>query len=732
VPTIAAALGFTFAGRQAEHEQLCAYLADKRLVLVLDNFEHLLDGAPLLPTLLAAAPGLSILATSRQRLGVSGEQLYLVDGLAVPPATAVGAIDSYAAVRLFLQAARRTNPDFAPDEPERTALVQICRAVAGMPLGIELAAAWVRVLSCAEIAAEIGTHQDLPSAPLRDTPTRHHSLRAVFEHSWAMLPAPERVAFTRLAVFRGGFSRAAAEALLAHPAPCAAGNLCDRPLAPLALLAALLDSSLIRSDTQGRFEILETLRQYGLERLVSDSAQEQATRDRHSRFFADMLAAEVPLLRSQGQRGALERIGIEIENVRTAWLWMVAQGHADELACASAALGTFYEIRGWFHEGLTTFGQAAERLPDGAARGLLLTWQGRFAYNTGDYERAGALLQRAQELLTAHQDKMGLTILLSCRGLLHRAIGNLDAAEAAFAACAALCEELGYTWGIARTRNGQGILRLDRGDYQEAGACFTDSLAAAHAAGDEQCAALALSNLGVVALAQGRYQEAEAHFSASMEAASVLGDKRHMALAANNLGITASRLGRYAEAKRHHQESVRLKREIGERGGLPIALNNLGHLARVLGDLDESARYLHEGLAVAAVVGDKGTTVRMLSNLGLTVLAQGNDVAAARYFFDALSSAVAAQQAPLALSTLVESCTLLTQRGQLALARDVLAFARQHPACEAPIREQATAMIGPIDNSLGEAERTASDKRAAKLRLHEAVTCVSVALTPRE
>jgi predicted ATPase/DNA-binding SARP family transcriptional activator len=322
VPAIAEAVGLTFSSRPDSKVQLLNYLQEKELLLLLDNFEHLLAGAELLGDILRHAPGVSILATSRERLNVQAEWVVEVAGLQVPREDRAEGITDYSAVALFLQSARRVQAGFALSEVEQRSVVQICRLVEGMPLGIELTAAWVRALSGAEIAHQIECGLGFLTTSLRDVAERHRSLHAVFEHSWSLLSAEERCVFGRLSVFRGGFGREAAEQV--------AG-------ATLSLLAALVDKSLLRRIPTGRYDMHELLRQYAAEQLQAAGETEQ-TRDRHLAFFLALAETAEPEVHGAQQEQWFDRLEADHDNLRAALEWGRAEvaNHARLLQLAGA------------------------------------------------------------------------------------------------------------------------------------------------------------------------------------------------------------------------------------------------------------------------------------------------------------------------------------------------------------------------------------------------------------
>ncbi|MGH8631367.1 MAG: ATP-binding protein, partial [Burkholderiales bacterium] len=278
VPAIADAIGFAFYGAEDPKAQLLNYLSGKAPLLVLDNLEHLLEGVALLAEILERGPAVKLLATSRERLNLHGEWVLDIQGLPFPDEAGSAEVEGYSAVALFVQTARRAHVDFVLAAEERPAVARICRLVEGMPLGIELAAAWVRTLSCREIAQEIERNladprqgMDFLAASMRDVPERHRSIRAAFDHSWNLLSAEEQQVMRQLSVFRGGFRREAAEQV--------AG-------ATLPLLSALVDKSLLRRTEAGRFDLHELVRQYAAAQLQADPQDEFVTCERFSHYYA--------------------------------------------------------------------------------------------------------------------------------------------------------------------------------------------------------------------------------------------------------------------------------------------------------------------------------------------------------------------------------------------------------------------------------------------------------------
>jgi len=344
--------------------QLLNYLRERNLLLVLDAFEDLLEATRLVTEMLRAASGLKVLVTSRERLNVREEWLYPLQGMGVPEEEAtiqargggdateqaIAVLEGYSAVELFVQCARQVQPGLSLASAGPASVARICQLVGGMPLAIELAAPWMRVMGCEEIAEQIEGGLDLLTTALRDVPERHRSMRAVFDHSWQLLSYEERSVLRKLSVFRGGFHRRAAEAV--------AG-------ASLLTLSGLVDRSWVRRTPTGRHEIHELVRQYCVEMLDADPSEEEQgdeVRGRHSRYFGAFLQEREGRLHVAGQVEALAEILAEMDNVWAAWRWAVRRGDIGTIGRSVESFVIAGQMRGWYHEALQALEGAAVTL----------------------------------------------------------------------------------------------------------------------------------------------------------------------------------------------------------------------------------------------------------------------------------------------------------------------------------------------------------------------------------
>ncbi len=348
IQTIAEAVKFPLATYEDPQHQLLRYLRNKQLLLVMDNFEHLLDGADIISEILQSAPAVKILATTRERLNLQSEIVIVVGGMDYPGQLELEDPLNYDAVSLFLQSAHKVRPGYDPSSAELTIIVKICQIVEGMPLAIELAAAWLNILKMDEIEEELKAGLDILTSEVRDAPERHRSIHAVFDHSWSLLDQTEREIFMHLSVFRGGFSREAAQQV--------AG-------ASLQQLAGLVNKSFLSYDPDtGRLGAHELLRQYTEEQLEKIPDACASAQESHAAYYAEFMAQRWESLKCDRQMQALAEIEADIENVRAAWRYYLDQRNASQLLMFIHSFREVHWIRGWNHAGMDLFAEAVSAL----------------------------------------------------------------------------------------------------------------------------------------------------------------------------------------------------------------------------------------------------------------------------------------------------------------------------------------------------------------------------------
>ncbi|MCW5852329.1 MAG: tetratricopeptide repeat protein [Anaerolineae bacterium] len=697
--TIARTLGVKEQASQPLLDSLKDWLRDKQTLLLLDNFEQVIAAAPVIADLLAACPGLKALVTSREVLRISGEHEYFVPPLALPPPTKDGIgnrdyglpttdsrlpitddalrITEYEAVTLFIQRARAVKPDFAVIEQNARAVVEICHRLDGLPLAIELAAARVKLFPPEALLARLDSRLGLLTGGPRDLPSRQQTLRGAIDWSYDLLTETEKKLFRRLAVFPGRRSLEAVTAVCADgdegrmaedegpktkdqqvpssllgPSSLVIGPSVDLPSSVLRLppamggppsilhgLASLVDKSLLRQvagpDGEPRFAMLETIREYALERL-RESGEEEAVRRALADYYL-RLVEEAQRHFFGPQLGMwLERVEGELNNIRAVLEWSQSappltwgcgettppsprqrgEPEAGEATAQRVAAGLeiagllwrFWTLRGHFGEGrawldgLLTKGAA---LP-ASARHYALHTSGNLASDQGEYRRAQELYE---ECLTLSQE-LGNQLLVAH---MHNNLGNIALIQGDFARARPLFERalagyqaLGQTWGAGMVLSNLGDLARLRGDVQRAGALLEESLRLAQQTQDEQRCAETLYNFGLLAHDQADFYTAQRRLEEALALYRGGGNKLGAALTLDALGTVARRQADFAAAVELHQQALALLRELGDRRGLAYALHGLGRVAQAQGDEGQAAAVYAESLALLFRLGDKG------------------------------------------------------------------------------------------------------------------------------
>lgn len=439
VPTIAESINFAFYNADDPKTQLLNYLREKEMLLVMDNFEHLMDGANIVADILRAAPQVQILVSSRERLRLQGETILDLYGMRFPEYETPRELENYAAVKLFLQSARRAAPDFTLNEQTAPLVARIVRLVEGLPLGIELAAAWLEALSAQEIVQEMQRSFDFLETDLRDVPDRHRSIRSVFEYSWKLLTEAEKTAFGKLSVFRGGFTREAAQTV-----------------AEVALrdLTTLVNKSLLRRSPEGRYDVHELLRQYAAEHLRASPTEAEATHTRHSAYFMRLLAQCEKELYTSSQKRILEALETDFDNIRSAWQWASDHALEDLLYEGIGTLSALYETLSMFKEGVETFGKAADLLlKRGAAEDDLTVWrlrvyQGALAGRMGDYALNYQLAQQALNVFQHWDMRPEISYALNNLAYVDMMRGRYDSALEYGEQAMTMAVEVGDQWRV--------------------------------------------------------------------------------------------------------------------------------------------------------------------------------------------------------------------------------------------------------------------------------------------
>lgn len=527
LPTIMQALGLREMADRVPMETLAMALAGARLLLVLDNLEQVVASAPALVTALAAAPDVTILATSRTRLGIAGECIYPVDPLHVPSpsdAAHVAALEQVEAVRLYVERAQAVAPTFALTSRNARAVAAICARLDGLPLAIELAAAWSRHLTAEALLRRLDRSLTLLTRGARDAPQRQQTLRETIAWSYELLDEPVRALFRRVSVFAGGCTVDAVRAV------CAGVGTALPEDDVLAGLAALADQSLLLvgegADGDPRFWMLETVREYGGERLEA-GGEMPALRRAHARYYLTLAEEAAPELTGPRQIMWLARLEREHDNLRAALRWALEGGDAEYGVRLAGALWRFWWFCSHQSEGRRWLDVALARSVTAppALRARALQGAGQLAINQGDYERATALSAESLALFRAVDDRPGVALVLSNLGEVARELGDYERGADLLGQSLALYEQLGYEQGIAETLHALGQLSLWQGDYARAANQFEEGLSLARGAGNKMTLASFQRDLGLLAYFQGDTERARGAIAESLHLFRDLGDK---------------------------------------------------------------------------------------------------------------------------------------------------------------------------------------------------------------
>jgi predicted ATPase/transcriptional regulator with XRE-family HTH domain len=623
IHAIASALSLTFSGPGDPSLQLFNALRRRKILLVLDNMEHLLEADGLVTEILQRSPGVKILVTSRERLNLHGECLFEIHGLPVPPPDRYEDLEAYSSVALFLQAARRAWPKFGLDENNRESVSRICRSLDGMPLGIEMAAVWVRVLSCREIADEIERNLDFLIAPGRNLPERHRSLRAVFDHSWKLLSQQEQDFLRKISVFSGDFSREAAEQV--------AG-------AGLALLSTLVDKSLVERVGEGRYQLHELIRQYAMTHLQMDQQLETETRQLHSHYYLGRLYAAGPLIKSKWQNDAVKGLATDLENLRLAWDWAVQQVNHAELRQAGHPFMLYHELRNTFHEAQDLFKQAVDMtrpLLDGGGSevssyeillGDMLSPLGWFTFRLGQVDQALELIREANRLLRKHQQDASLALNLWHFATVCWFAGQFDEATQFVLEGLEIERGLGNAWGVANLTVNLGALAHERGDYDRAYRLLTEGLALSKACGDPRLISFAIIYLDRNPQIRGSYDEMKSLLVEVLELAVQSGNRYGKGVVLERLALAEQAGGDIACARQLMQESIQLFTEIEDLWSLSRGLAILGNIARSNGDWQEAEQVFGKAFGTAMSAHLYPNALDALAGLAAVKVGQGDEL----------------------------------------------------------------------------------------------------------
>ena len=610
--TTAMAIGLRDEPHRPVLDMLCDYLREKKMLILLDNCEHLVEAcAQMADSILRACPQIHILATSRETLGITGESLYLVPSMTLPDRQDLPAIEllsQYEAVSLFVDRATAAVPIFALTNENASSIVQICQQLDGIPLAIELAAGKIRALSPQQIAQRLDDRFHLLTGGSRTALPRHQTLQAAIDWSYNLLSTSEQILFRRLAVFVGGWTLEAAEIVCSDPDANAKAVLKTEDVLPS--LIQLVNKSLITAeerDNEARYHMLETIHQYARTKLIKlDDSNELQTR--HLHFFARLAEEAEPRLLGRDQLVWLNRLEDELDNIRAALDWSLKGDHTSAGLRLAGALWRFWDVGNRWSEGrerLAALLSHAETTTRTRERAKALYAAGFLAQIQHDHASASPLYAEGLAISKELQDK-GATgyFLLGLARMWKRYRRDLADAK--------LLDEsleiftgLGDSWGIALSLAGQATAALAQDDLASAHACLAKSVQIYRELGDKISLSFTLNELADLIMLQGNYDQAVLLYEESLALFQAMEHRRGISYSLNALGEVARCRGDYDRAKERYEESLGIGQAIGDKGRIAAAFHNLAYVSQHQGNYRQALLLFHKSLVLAQAPEDR-------------------------------------------------------------------------------------------------------------------------------
>ncbi len=739
VTKIAESVRFSFFNARNPKTLLFDFLSNKAMLLVLDNFEHLVEHAVLISELLQRAPGIKVLTTSRERLHLQEEWVMELNGLPIPESASMDALQDHTSIQLFINQAKRGNVNFTLNEAGLPVLLDICRMVDGLPLGIELAAGWSRMLPISEIAKEIEKNLDFLASNVQNLPKRHRSLRAVFDYSWQLLSQDEQSAFQKLCLLPASFDHQAAS------------YIAD---ASLPTLMSLLDKSLLRQSDQAHYKVPNLLRQFGEETLRQQGQSYRLTQRKFCTYFSEFLNHREALLQSPEQKSVLDEIQTSLPHLRLSWQWSVDQVKVEWLDQSLHAFFLFFEKKGLFREGLELFEKAFLQLKkvstndDHPATLLLfklMTRQGHlmrllslnqkslallqksadqlamldasseYAFtltslaNTqlrlGQSDQAEATFSKAMDVYQAIDDPIGMASVLNGLSNISYHYGNLEDAQRKTEESLALRRQENDLVGVAASLNNLGNITGDRGDLENCISYYEESLDIKKKLGESLGVATTLNNLGATYAVFGEYEKAVYYHKQSLENHRKIGDLWGTATSISNIARCYLDLKQYEKSKQMEEESLIMRQEIGDIRGIAVSYHHLAILAIKQDDLEAAQPPLKQALQYIRQDGNATETISILTNCGHVSRRQNEIFTAWGHLIEALKLTLKINAGLLKMSVLNEIGMLLVDTEHTGLAMKSLQVVAQHPATIEEVRQKAQTFLSQSDPPLPETSK---------------------------
>lgn len=717
LPAIAEAVTLSFYEGHTHKKQLTDYLSGKRILLILDNFEHLLDGASLVAEILKEAPKVKILATSRVVLNIQGEHQFYLGGLSIPENESTDILETYSAIQLFFDAARRVRPDFRITEDSRQHVVTVCKLVDGMPLGIILSATWVKILSPAEIAVEISRSLDFLESDGKDVLARQRSIRAVIDHSWNLISEREQEVLTGLSVFRGGFTRDAAQYVSG---------------ASLRELMSLVNKSLLYCSPSMRYGIHELTRQYLIDKLSASSIIEKEMRTRHCQFYVQELRQWEIYSKSPYQVSAMEKVQEDIANVRQAWEWAVEHQFVEQMEKGLFGLCNYYEWQALFEEGIEICQDAFECLMRSKSNNALrlasqtLTWQSIFHSHLAQNEHSVQLVLQGIDILDEMVNET--EVFLPERAFTLTWMGNIGQGIKEIQAKGDPLEMLDEAILIYRKLNKNpqlayalfrsGFLLRENLKYDQAVEVLEESLSISRKIGDNKSTGETLAELSIVNRIRGDLERSEKLALESVERLKVLPNTYFLADVLRNLGWNRFWIGKFGESLSVFEEALAIFKNLGVNHEIPyvnadmapvvahlgnynqvrpmiepvletekakrtwyfyFSLFTMGMLLAVDGEYIEAEQLLKESIRLTEEIDSPMTLGIPLSLLGIVYVRSGNYPKGKECIVNALRRGLEIGTFYTLVHIFPAAASYLASQGEHMLAVEIYELAKQYP-----------------------------------------------------
>ncbi|MFZ1321263.1 MAG: tetratricopeptide repeat protein [Ignavibacteria bacterium] len=614
IQTVMSAIGILENPKESPEATLTGYLKDREILIILDNCEHMIDVcAEFTENLLSICPKLKVMSTSREALKSSGEQIYKIPSLSHPNPEVKDTPEQliqYESVRLFIERALAVNTEFRVTIENTPALAEICSRLDGIPLAIELAAARTKIMSVEKIHERLDDRFRLLTGGKRTALPRQQTLRSLIDWSYDLLSENEKILWNRLSVFRSGWILEAAEDICSD-------DILDK-YEIIEYLQNLSEKSIIIFDNANeRYRMLETIRQYGNEKLLN-AGEHSNISEKHLKYYTEL--AETADLKLQGPEIVkwLKILDEEKGNLEMGLKFSGDTGDINKEAGLAGALGYYWEIRGQFTEGILRFQKIHLNIPEtmNACFTKILLLIGIFEYNKGEIEKAEKVLQECHDLYINLNDKKGIGSSLNFLGHILKVKGEYEQAVGFFKKSLSISRDTGDKIGTANSLNNLGIISFDKSDFGKSTDLFEESLSISRVTGDKRGIAKCLSNLGIVSIKKRKYDKAVDLIEESLLIRRDTGDKRGIAICLSNLGIIFINKEEFDKATDLYEESLTICHDIGDKRGIAGSLNNLGFMSLEKKEYDKADGLFQKSLSISRDIGDKTGIANSLIGLG--------------------------------------------------------------------------------------------------------------------